>query len=218
MANVTVIVDPNHNFRTLSTNVQSNVQLGQQFLLQDLCFTDVKIDNDNDSIIKNAGPPLEGNQLNVEWVTPTLCPRRASNVTNSAGSWKDKSWTAIADMDKSALFWMTFPKKYFWEVLILQTNKSLKGEDLSLSEFYIWLGINLLMGCYGCFSDQCYWWSSNPIHKFGGAPFCNTKWMLFKQFDAINAAMRFTDDDSPGFEDKFHKVSKMIKLFNDHYS
>lgn len=45
-----------------------------------------------------------------------------------------------------------------------------------------------------------------------------TKWMSFKQFNAINAAMRFINDDSPGFEDRFHEVRKMIKLFNDHYS
>ncbi|KAL7477985.1 hypothetical protein ACHAW6_003774, partial [Cyclotella cf. meneghiniana] len=113
---------------------------------------------------------------------------------------------------------MTFPEKYFWEVLIPPTNKTLKGEDLSLSEFYVWLGINLLMGCFSGISDWRNWWSSNPIHEFRGASFCNTKWMSFKRFNTINAAMRFTDDDSPGFEDKFHKVRKMIKLFNDHYS
>ncbi len=30
--------------------------------------------------------------------------------------------------------------------------------------------------------------------------------------------MRFMDDDSPHFEEKFHKVRKMIKLYNDYYS
>ncbi|KAL7474957.1 LOW QUALITY PROTEIN: hypothetical protein ACHAW6_000896 [Cyclotella cf. meneghiniana] len=121
-------------------------------------------------------------------------------------------------MDEFALFRMTFPENYFQEVPILQTNKTLKGEDLSLSEYYVWLGINLLMGCYGGISDRRDWWLSDPIHEFRGAPFCNTKWMSFKQFNAINAAMRFMDDASPGFEDKFHAVRKMIKLFNSHYS
>ncbi len=148
-------VDLNYNLRTKSTNVRSNVQLGQKFPLEDLCFIGAEINNDNELIIKNAGPPPEGQQLNGEWVKQTICPRRASNAANSAESWKDNSWNTIADMDKFTLFQMTFHKNCFWEILILQTHKTLKGEDLSLSEFYVWLGINLLMGCYGGNSDWC---------------------------------------------------------------
>ncbi len=129
--------------------MRRNVQLIQQFLLGDLCFTGINIDNDNNSIIKNAGLPLEGKQLNEEWVKPNLCPRRASNVTNSARSWKDISWTVIADMNELALFWITFPKITFGKYSSCkQTNKTLKEKDLSLLEFYVWLQINLLIGCY----------------------------------------------------------------------
>ncbi len=114
----------------------------------------------------NCWTASEFKQLNGEWVKPILCSRRVRNVTNSDGSWKEKSWTDIADMYEFAFFQMTFPKNFFWEILIPQTNTTLKGEDLSLLEFYVWLGINLLMGCYGVIYDWCDWWLSNPIYKF----------------------------------------------------
>ena len=52
---------------------------------------------------------------------------------------------------------------------------------------------------------------------FKGAPYRMSKFVSGKRFDAINAAMRFTDEDAPAFEDKFDEVRKILSLFNLHY-
>ena len=51
---------------------------------------------------------------------------------------------------------------------------------------------------------------------FKGAPYRMSKFISGKRFDVINAAMRFTDEDAPAFEDKFHEVRKILLLFNLH--
>jgi len=91
-------------------------------------------------------------------------------MTNSPGAWSKKSWNEIADMDEFALFWMAFPENFFCEALIPTTNNNLPGDDLTLSEFYVWLGINMLIGCYGGILDRREWWLMEPINDFRGAP------------------------------------------------
>ncbi len=121
-------------------------------------------------------------------------------------------------MDEFVLFWMAFPENFFREVLIPTTNNNLPGDDLTLSEFYVWLGINMLIGCYSGILDWHDWWLMEQINDFRGAPLHTGKRMSYKRFDAIDAAIQFTDEDAPGFDDKFHEMRKMIKIFNDHYS
>ncbi len=98
-------------------------------------------------------------------------------MTNSPGAWRDKSWNEIVDKDKFALFWMAFLENFFHEVLIPTTNKNLKQDDLILSEFYVWLGINMLIRCCSGVSDLRDWWSTEPINDFRGALLRDGKWM-----------------------------------------
>ncbi len=55
------------------------------------------------------------------------------------------------------------------------------------------------------------------VAEFKGAPYQMTKFISGNQYNAINAAMRFTDEEVPNFDNKFHEVQKMIFLFNLHY-
>ncbi|KAL7447726.1 hypothetical protein ACHAXS_000082, partial [Conticribra weissflogii] len=43
-----------------------------------------------------------------------------------------------------------------------------------------------------------------------------TKYISGNRYDAIDTAMRFTDEEAPDFEDKLHKV-RMLLLLNLHY-
>ncbi|KAL7460318.1 hypothetical protein ACHAXS_001694, partial [Conticribra weissflogii] len=139
------------------------------------------------------------------WIKPSICSRRSLNVSNSPGSWRDKTWSELADMDEFSLFRLAFPESFIIEVLIPQTNKNIEGEELTLSEFYVWLGVNFLIGCCEGIVDRRDWWSTDPVTDFKGAPYRMSKYISGNRYDAINAAMRFTDEEAPDFEDKFHE-------------
>ncbi len=53
---------------------------------------------------------------------------------------------------------MAIPERFVIEVLIPQKNKKIQGEELTLSEFYVWLGVNVLIGSL----------KELPIAKIGG--------------------------------------------------
>jgi len=109
--------------------VRSNIEFGNT---EDLIFDGVEVDDNNEPAIKNAGPPPEGQTAAGQWIKPSICPRRSSNMTNSPGAWSKKSWNEIADMDEFALFWMAFLENFFCEVLIPTTNKNFPGDDLTV--------------------------------------------------------------------------------------
>ncbi len=92
---------------------------------EDLHFQESKIVDYNKQVNQNAGQPPP-NQIAGRWIKPFICPRRSFNLSNSPGYWRDKNWSEVADMDKFALFQMAFPESFIIEVLIPQSNKSIK--------------------------------------------------------------------------------------------
>ncbi len=92
-------------------------------------------------------------------------------MSNSPGSWRDKTWLELAGVDEFLLFCLAFPESFIIEVLIPQTNKNIEGEELTLSEFYVWLGVNFSIGCYKGIADRQDWWSTDPVTDFKGAPY-----------------------------------------------
>ena len=44
-------------------------------------------------------------------------------------------------------------------VLIPATNKEISGDNITLKEFYVYLGYHFFMHAYGGISDQRLWWS-----------------------------------------------------------
>jgi len=51
-----------------------------------------------------------------------------------------------------------------------------------------------------------------------GAPYRLQEYMSYRRFDAITAALRFTDKEPPPFVDRFHEVREMIDELNEHYA
>ncbi len=64
----------------------------------------------------------------------------AFKLNKFAGYWEQKSWTQIANMDEFSLFCIAFPERFFINVVI--PKKELTGDNISLHEFYVWLGLN----------------------------------------------------------------------------
>ena len=61
------------------------------------------------------------------------------------GGWKNHSWISIAEMLEFDLFWMCFPDNYIWEVVVPMTNRYIDGRNMTLQDFYVWLGCHFFM-------------------------------------------------------------------------
>ncbi len=79
------------------------------------------------------------------------------------------------------------------------------------------VGGEFLVGCFKGIADHQDWWSMDPVMDFKGPLYQMTKYISGNRYDTINTAMRFTDEEAPDFTNKFHKVRKMLLLFNLHY-
>ena len=182
----------------------------------------ITVDDDNEPAPENAEAPpaLPNNQRPAfvgEWVKPLSCPRLADpNVVNHPGRFKHHTWPAIALMSPFTLFRMCFFEDYVNDVIIPTTNLYLEGEELTIREFYCWLGCWLFMSCYEGIEDRRLWWAEAPIDMYDGAPFRLGAYMSRNRFEAITTAIRYTDKDAPtDFEDRFHDVRQMIDEFNE---
>lgn len=125
----------------ISSNVCQNFQVGGQE--EDLCFQGIEINDDNNPVIENAGLP-PSTQTADRWMKPSICRTRSSNSSNYPENWRIKSWSDVADMHEFALLQIMFSDSFVIEGLISQTSKNIEGEgeELKLSEFYVWMDVN----------------------------------------------------------------------------
>ena len=154
----------------MATNVRGAI--AQQQEIAELRQQGIEVDDDNAPTPENAEPSPATAVSIGEWITPTICPRKAdANCTNSRGKWKNRGWQQIKEMDELALFWMCFPENWVKDVIIPTTNKTIEGDNLTLQEFYVFWGCHFFMACFEGISDRRLWWSSKDISILEGAPF-----------------------------------------------
>ena len=97
------------------------------------------------------------------------------------------------------------------------TNRYIEGPNMTLQDFYVWLGCHLFMAGFKGIDNNKMWWSDNTIDMFEGAPFGLSEYMLGWRFHNIGTAIRCTNIELPAFLDWFHYMCQMIEVFNDHY-
>ena len=51
-------------------------------------------------------------------------------------------------MSEFDLFRMCFPDNYIWEVVVPTTNRYIDGPNMTLQDFYVWLGCHFFMACF----------------------------------------------------------------------
>ena len=61
------------------------------------------------------------------------------NFRNTKGVLRLHSWPKIYEMTELSLFRMEFPEQWVRDVLIIETNKDIVGDDITLQEFYVYL-------------------------------------------------------------------------------
>ena len=119
-------------------------------------------------------------------------------------------------MSGFGLFRMCFPNNYIWEVVILMTKRYIDGPNMTLQDFYVWLGCHLFMACFEGIEKNIMWWPEKTIDMFEGSPFRLLEYMPGQMFQNIGTAIRYTNIESPSFLYLFHDVRQMIEAFNDH--
>ena len=218
----TTAADRNQQLRASLTNDDEN-GLGAREVLAEhvaqLRAQGIEVDDDEEALPENVpqGPPVPTLMQVGEWITPTICPRKADDrISDVDGQWKNVCWTKVAYLDELEIFRMAFPEDWFKNVVLKETNKFLNCA-LTLSEAYVWLGCRFFHACFEGVDDVRHWWSEKEINMYEGAPFRLNEYMTLSRFMEISAAMRYTDVAVPEFEDKFHEVRQMIKAYNDHY-
>ena len=120
-------------------------------------------------------------------------------------------------MTELSLFRMAFPEQWVGGVFIPETNKEISGGDITLQEFYVYLGCHFLMACFEGISDRRLWWSPKQVSVREGAPFRLHNYMALRRLISIISVMRFTNKPSLSFLDRFHDVQQIINNFNEHY-
>ena len=67
------------------------------------------------------------------------------NISDAKGGCKNHSWSSIAEMSDFDIFWMCFPDNFIWEVVVPMTNKYIEGPNITLQDFYVWLGCHFFL-------------------------------------------------------------------------
>ena len=98
------------------------------------------------------------------------------------------------------------------------TKKYIEGPNITLQNFYVWLGFHFFMAGFEGIENNKIWWSEKPINMFEGAPFRLSDYMSGRRFQNIGVAIRYTNIELPAFLYRFHDVWKMIDAFNEHYN
>ena len=199
-------------------DVAPNVNRGRSQEIAEIFHQGIEVYDDNEPAPDNAQPSAPATQTIGKWVTPTICPRRADvNYRNTKGKCRLHSWPKISEMAELYLFRMEFPEKWVRDILIPATNKEIAGEDITLQEFYVYLGCHFFMACFEGISDRRLWWSPKPVSIREGAPLPLQKYMALRRFITITSAMRLANKPSTSFLGRFHDVLQMINNFNEHY-
>ena len=103
----------------------------------------ITVDNEDPDEANVAPPPAQ--PIQETWGRPAICARRAKpNLTDFQGGWKNYAWNAIKDQTYFDTFRVCFLEKYVVKVFLPETNKHLK-KDLTLQEFYVFLGCQIFM-------------------------------------------------------------------------
>jgi hypothetical protein len=104
------------------------------------------------------------------------------------------------------------PWKFLEDVILVETNKKIKGSAVTFEEFMRFLALYLYMSTLSGYWRSDYW-SSNPILMLEGASYCFNAMML-KRFEVILLALTYTNEPPPAFKDKFWEVCQIITSWN----
>ena len=200
--------------RSSVENAPSTNSAGDE--ISEIIASGITVDNEGPAPENAVPPPPTTGAVGI-WEKPLICHRRANPaVRDVVGHWNSKTWPQIASMTEFAIFRLVFPEQFIKDVVIPSTNNHLQ-EQLTLPEFYVWLGCRFFMACFEGVPTVREWWSRDPPTMWEGAPFRLNDFIEWQHFLDITQALRYTNKPPPEFEDKFYDMRQLQDAFNDHY-
>ncbi len=119
----------------------TNSAVGRSADIADLRADGIEVDDEDPAPKNTITQPWPVGQVGEEWEKQLVCPQRKNSaIADTVGRWNQKSWPTIATMEEFAVFRLYFPEAYIKATIIPMTNTHLKGDQLTLQEFYVWLG------------------------------------------------------------------------------
>jgi hypothetical protein len=112
------------------------------------------------------------------------------------------------------MFKYLLPMMFLEYIVLKRINQNIKGRPVVLGEFLRWIGIWFYMSTFIGYSQDDYW-STADIEDFSGAPVRFHEWMSKRRFNAILAAIEYTDKEPPPYKDQFHYVHQLIAAWNE---
>ena len=107
-------------------DVAPNVNGGLLQEIVELLQQGIEVDDDNEPYPENFQPSAPETHTIGQWVTPTICPRRADvNCHDTKGVWRLHSWPKISEMTDLSIFRMAFPEQWVRGVLIPATKEEI---------------------------------------------------------------------------------------------
>ena len=94
---------------------------------------------------------------------------------------------------------------------MVETNKIIDGNQLTLGEFLKFIGVCLLLSTTSGHKWQEFW-SASEVNIFKGAPFRLHGIMSKTRFEAILRALKITNCAKPSFNDRFWEVRQVLQM------
>ena len=175
------------------------------------------VDDENEPSPENiptAGPSNDrGGVTWEEWDSRSVCNRRSEGHRH-----EDPKLAGNLEGQRYIDYFMhMLPVTFFKNVVLKQTNLEMaqgRGGEITWGKFMRFVGLWLLMSTVAIGCDRSSYWDSSLPSMWKGAPFRLGEYMSGWKFEAIIAALRFTDIPYPSYTDKFHEVRQMVEEWN----
>jgi hypothetical protein len=95
----------------------------------------------------------------------------------------------------------------------VETNKKLKGKEVTYGKFLRWLGLWMMMGTIQGYQRRDFW-SLRPVEMFSSAPYRFHDIMPRARFEDILKCLVYTNREPPAFRDPFWEVRQLIESWN----
>jgi len=174
------------------------------------------VDNDMDPAPENIPIAAEApRSLYKDWSSVNVCHRLAAGHRNKNPVALNKAGQPWIGLTWLKWFQHFLPLHYIETVVLVETNKVLTGRELTIGEFFVFIGLWLVMsGTAGM--DRKSWFEPTAPSPWEGAPFRLHLFMSLYRFESIISSLRFTNISAPTFRDKFAEVQQMLVAFNTH--
>ena len=179
------------------------------------------VDDDNEPAPENVPTPGETVETSDEgfydgqvWGWAGFCNRKREGGRREKAKVDGYTNELLCGMSMVQVFLLMFPKDWFENIMLVETQKMTGLSDLTFGELLTFLGIWLLLATT-VRMDRKKFWSLKAIDRASGAPFRLNDIMSNRRFDQILQGLQFTALEPPSYKDRFWEVREMIAEWNE---